>query len=427
MSSRLAEEVLDVVSRTCWENAARAEVDDKSGHTPTTEDMFHNSNKSSHSNETVLGRYTSSSPLDALERRVAALTGEDCTNTFLYPTGMAAMSAVHRLLKLASDWHEVPLRNVVFGFPYLDTLKLNGRAELGGGVVFFGNGDDDDFAALERLLKTERIGGLFCEFPSNPLLRAPSLASLRRLADEHNFPIVADDSVAGFCNVDVLGEDGADILVSSLTKQFSGSNYAMGGSVVLNSNTKLAGQLHARIHRDYEPLLWRDDAAVLLSASADVEARNATSNDNTMALVDFLGQHELVEHIYHPSTENATLYDAYKRPGGGYGSLFSILMKDTTHAAWLYDNLDTPKGPGFGSNFTLVCPYTMIAHFNELQWCEQYGVDRSLIRVWCGLEDKDQILGIFGEALDKVARQQQEGMSTSVPRPPKRDPTRTPP
>ena len=38
----------------------------------------------------------------------------------------------------------------------------------------------------------------------------------------------------GFCNVDVLRPGGADILVSSLTKQFSGSNNAMGGSLVLN-------------------------------------------------------------------------------------------------------------------------------------------------------------------------------------------------
>ena len=76
------------------------------------------------------------------------------------------------MLKLASDWDETPLRNVVFGFPYLDTLKLNGRPELGGGVVFFGNGDDADLEALEEFLAGgERIGGLFCEFPSNPLLR----------------------------------------------------------------------------------------------------------------------------------------------------------------------------------------------------------------------------------------------------------------
>jgi hypothetical protein len=219
---------------------------------------------------------------------------------------MAAVAAVHRLLKLASDWNETPLRNVVFGFPcvhcfscscflffwsmasshsreniwgcahfrYLDTLKLNGRPELGSGVIFFGNGDTADVASLEELLKGgERIGGLFCEVPSNPLLRSPPIRELRRLADEYDFPLVVDDSISGFCNIDVLVPNGADILVSSLTKQFSGSNNAMGGSVVLNTHSKLHHQLHTRLNRDYEQMLWKEDAATLLSASSDVETR----------------------------------------------------------------------------------------------------------------------------------------------------------
>lgn len=141
-------------------------------------------------------------------------------------------------------------------------------------MIFFGRGDDADVQALEELLKGgERIGGLFCEFPSNPLLRTPPLRELRRLADTYDFPLVVDDSISGFCNVDVLVPGGADILVSSLTKQFSGANNAMGGSLVLNSHSALHHQLHTRLNRDYEQMLWKEDAATLLSASSDVETR----------------------------------------------------------------------------------------------------------------------------------------------------------
>ena len=116
---------------------------------------------------------------------------------------------------------------------------------------------------------------------------------------------VVDDSVVGPANVDVLGPGGADIVVSSLTKQFSGENNAMGGSLVLNSrhDARTHARLHARLIRDYEPLLWRDDAATLLSASADYEARARHSNHNTMAVVEALQGHPAVERIYHPSTE----------------------------------------------------------------------------------------------------------------------------
>ena len=226
VSSRLAEEVITVVQQTCYENSnpPLASVNDDravSNLDAYASGLPHRDDDSVSNNGGV--KLTPTNALGRLRRRVGSLNGEDTSNSFVYPSGMAAIAAAHRLLKLASTWDETPLRNVVFGFPYLDTLKLNGRKELGGGVVFFGNGDDADLVALAALLRQpggERFGGIFCEMPSNPLLRAPPLAALRALCDEYGVPLVVDDSVVGAANVDVLGPNGADIVVSSLTKQF---------------------------------------------------------------------------------------------------------------------------------------------------------------------------------------------------------------
>ncbi len=105
-----------------------------------------------------------------------------------------------------------------------------------GECFFFPRGDDADFESLSSLLKTTRISGLICEFPSNPLLVSPDIDRLRAIADAHNFLLVCDDTVAGFGNVDVLRPDGVDLTVSSLTKQFAGSGNVMGGALVLNSH-----------------------------------------------------------------------------------------------------------------------------------------------------------------------------------------------
>ena len=71
----------------------------------------------------------------------------------------------------------------------------------------------------------------------------------------------------------------------------------------------------------------------------------------------------------------------------------------SSQARHFYDALDVAKGPGFGTNFTLSCPYTVIAHYNELDWAAGYGVDESLVRVWVGQEEEKALISVFGRAL----------------------------
>jgi cystathionine gamma-synthase len=73
----------------------------------------------------------------------------------------------------------------------------------------------------------ERFLGLFCEFPGNPLLKSPDLARIRDLANRFEFAVVIDDTIGNFLNVNVLPY--ADVVVSSLTKVFSGDSNVMGG------------------------------------------------------------------------------------------------------------------------------------------------------------------------------------------------------
>jgi len=92
-------------------------------------------------------------------------------------------------------------------------------------------GDDNSILELENILQKESILGLFCEFPSNPLLKCSNMKRIRDLADKYGFPIVIDDTLGNFFNIDALSY--ADIIVSSLTKVFSGDSNVMGGRLDL--------------------------------------------------------------------------------------------------------------------------------------------------------------------------------------------------
>jgi len=114
----------------------------------------------------------------------------------------------------------------LYRFPYIDTLKI--LEKFGPGCLFYGHGSSEDLDDLEKRLENgERYLALFTEFPGNPLLRTPDIRRIKHLADKYDFAVVVDETIGNFLNIHVLPH--ADILVSSLTKIFSGDSNVMGG------------------------------------------------------------------------------------------------------------------------------------------------------------------------------------------------------
>lgn len=92
----------------------------------------------------------------------------------------------------------------------------------------YGHGNAEELDQLESSLASgNRIIALFCEIPSNPQLHTPDLHRIRHLANNYSFIVVCDDTLATTVNVDILPY--VDIVVSSLTKIFSGACNVMGG------------------------------------------------------------------------------------------------------------------------------------------------------------------------------------------------------
>ena len=113
-------------------------------------------------------------------------------------------------------------------FPYTDTLKI--LEKFGPGCRFFGHAREEDINTLEEQLADpaqDRILAVFCEFPSNPLLRSSNLRQLRTLADRYGFAIVVDATLGGFSDIEILPF--VDAVVASLTKFSSGDCNVMGG------------------------------------------------------------------------------------------------------------------------------------------------------------------------------------------------------
>lgn len=97
--------------------------------------------------------------------------------------------------------------------------------------TFYHKGIAAELDLLEASLSLgNRIACLFCEIPSNPLCSTPDLHRIRALADRFHFAVVCDETIGTFVNVDVLPF--VDIVVTSLTKSFSGACNVMAGRCV---------------------------------------------------------------------------------------------------------------------------------------------------------------------------------------------------
>ncbi|MBT4867195.1 MAG: PLP-dependent transferase [Planctomycetaceae bacterium] len=331
----------------------------------------------------------------SMRQRIAQLNQVSSDDVFLFSCGMNAIYTLYRALAdVLPD-----RRSVQFGFPYVDTLKI--QEKFGSGVEFFSLGNTADCGQLETLLGNESICGLYTEFPSNPLLESPDLRRLSDLAREHEFPLIVDDTVASFVNVDVLSA--ADVICSSLTKFFSGAGDVAAGSLVLNPQSPFHDELRSRLKRDVSASLWGADAVVLERNSQDFTERVQRINDNGLQLARFLSDHPHVDRVYYPGLSPTEPYDAFRRSEGGYGGLLSINLVDAeSRAPKFYDALEVCKGPNLGTNYTLACPYTILAHYRELDFAESCGVSRYLIRVSIGLEEPSDLIARFERALTCV-------------------------
>ncbi|MBI5396021.1 MAG: PLP-dependent transferase [Verrucomicrobia bacterium] len=342
----------------------------------------------------LAGRGDSAGGEDArcsLRRQLAGFY--DCAedDVFLAPTGMAA-----QLDALRAVMQRTPGRPTAqLGFPYVDTLKL--QQKFGAGATLLH--DLQHIAGdLRALVQGGSLAACFCEIPGNPLLGSADLRGIRPLLREHRVPLVADDVVATPVNVDL--SDHADLIATSLTKYVVGTCNAMGGALICNPKSPLYAELKAIVRAQHEELLWGEDAAVLEAQTRSFPERMKRHNANGLLIAERLRAHPAIEKVWYPKWEFSEAYDAVRRPGGGWGSLVTFLPKNAgTTSPQIYDRMAVCKGPSLGTVFTLACPFTLLAHYTELDWAESCGVSRYLIRISVGLEDPEDLWQRLDRAL----------------------------
>lgn len=331
----------------------------------------------------------------------AALPGANDRDLILAPCGM---NAIYAAFTAAAALQAQRGRTVwlQLGWLYLDTIAILKKFTATPTDYVYVR-DALDFDAIARIFQRHgtRVAGIIAELPTNPLIQTPDLPRLSALCRDHGALLLLDPSVASLYNLNVLPL--CDVVVSSLTKYTASEGDLTAGVSVVNPAGRDADALRERIAAASEPF-YLGDLARLAAQIGETDAVLAKIHANAAQVAAFLAAHPKVQEVYwalRPDSR-ANYLQVARRPDAT-GGMISFTLRGSMEA--FYDRLRLPKGPSFGMKTTLICPFMYLAHYDlvttpagvaELAASK---LDPDLMRLCCGTEPVEDIIGALGEAL----------------------------
>jgi cystathionine gamma-synthase len=343
-----------------------------------------------------------SSAVAAIKGKISKHTECDVSDIYLFPTGMAAIYTIDKVLKHLGKGKP----SVQFGFSYTDTHTV--QRNYGPHENPASNNVDlrsGSYRELEDYVGDRMLRGLFTEVPSNPKLWTPDLGRLDKIVGD-KAPIVIDDTIATMFNIDPSAlPDSVVARVTSLTKFFSCVGNVMGGSVVLRKASPHYEAVKDTLEGMYESNIWHEDAAVLAENSKLFERVMPVINANADMVAKWLteylvGPTKPLKDVFYPSvSQEKPLYDKLKRRGAGYSGLMSMVFNNPEKAYASFDRVRVSKGPSLGTLFSLGCPYTHLAH-HPVESVSKFGVPPDLLRFSIGVENPQNLLTRLSEMFE---------------------------
>jgi len=352
---------------------------------------------SARSADYLLGKGDGRRDLDAPRRVADALCGlEGGSQAFLYASGMSAITRVLDLLRRPGRSQVVAV-----GHLYNDTftsLQHAPRLENEAPNVFLGV---DELDRLDGLVG-DQTAAILTETITNPLSDVPDIGVLSRAARAHGVPLVVDNTIATPENCRPF-ELGADFVIHSTTKYLNGRNDHGGGAVIVREAqwARLLSDSQAVLNDRMSPR----EAEALERNLGSLPARMCRFNENAMRVASFLAGNPGVQRVFFNGLQSHRSHATAGRLLRGPGSVISFVLARNSLEGLraLYDSplAGIIKAPSLGSDRTLLCPYTLLTHYEDTdEVLEEIGLPRFLVRISVGCEeDITPVLESLEEAL----------------------------
>lgn len=261
--------------------------------------------------------------------------------------------------------------------------------------------DPRDADELGRLLETDAsIKMVYCETPSNPVLRCVDLAQLAAFAKAYDCYTVVDNTFA----TPILQQPlalGIDFVIHSTTKYLNGHGTGTAGVIVSAHTELIDSQLTPKLRLlggNASP--W--EAWLLHNGLKTLALRMERHCQNAGLVAQMLASHDAVAQVNYIGLHTHPDHALASRQMRGYGGMISFELEGGLAAGMAFMNklkLCTLT-PTLGDVDTLVLhPASMSARAIDPEIRLRHGITDGLVRISVGIEEVDDILSDLEQAL----------------------------
>lgn len=330
---------------------------------------------------------------------------EDAEDALSFSSGMSAIATLLLATVKPGDTivHSGPL------YAATETLIARVLGRFGVNFLDFPAGATrEEIDQVMQKAAQGRVSLIYLESPANPtnaLVDVEAVAASRDAifgTGPDAPPIAIDNTFLGPLWQQPL-KHGADLVVYSLTKYAGGHSDLVAGGVV--GRKALIDPI--RLMRNTIGTITDPNTAWMLLRSLEtLELRMTRAGENAAKVCAFLRDHPKVEHVgYLGFLEGDRQADIYKRHCTGAGSTFSLFLKGGEAEAFRFlDALKIAKlAVSLGGTETLASHPAAMTHLSVADDRKKaLGITDNLVRISIGVEDPDDLIADFEQALAAV-------------------------
>ena len=365
---------------------------------------------------------------DAVAAKLCAL--EKGTSAMLTSSGQAAN--FFALFNICSNNDHIVASSSIYGGTF--NLISVTMAKMGVSVSFVSPSCTEEELNAAFLPNTKAVFG---ETIANPALTVFDIEKFAKAAHAHGVPLIVDNTFATPINCRPI-EWGADIVTHSTTKYIDGHGSTVGGAIIdgghfdwLAHADKFPGlctpdesyhgityakqfgkegafitKCTAQLMRDFGSTQSPQNAFYLNLGLESLHVRMARHCENGLAVASFLNQHPKVKKVSYCDLETDPYHALAKKylPNGSCGVVSFEIKGGRKAAETFLKHLKLAAIETHVADARTCCLNPATSTHRQLteEQLQEAGVPAGLVRISCGLENKEDLIQDISQALKKV-------------------------